>query len=277
MNSVHAYGWRLRPVAEVIRALDRAGVGGIVNLDGGFGEHLSAEIARVQTPHPDRIAVFAGMDATTWSADSRFGDLEAARLEDSVRRGARGLKVWKDVGLHARDPDGRLVAIDDARLEPVWETARALNVPILIHVADPPAFFQPLDRRNERRAELRRHPDWHYTPIRATPDGPGFPSHTELIDQFARMVARHPGTNFIGAHLASCGEDLDRLSGMLRTLPNLLRRHRGAHQRARAASPRLPGSSSTPSRTASFSAPTPDPIRAGIRSTSGSSRARVAT
>lgn len=221
LNSVYAYGWRSRPAADVIRALDRAGVRGLVNVDGGFGEGLTAEIARVQTPYPDRIAVLAGMNPTTWASELRFGEVEATRLEDSVRRGARGLKVWKDVGLHARDPDGRLVALDDARLEPVWETARALDVPILIHVADPPAFFQPLDRHNERRQELRRHPDWHYTPIWTTPDSPGFPSHSELIDQFARMVARHPGTNFIGAHLASCGEDLERLSDMLRRLPNL--------------------------------------------------------
>jgi predicted TIM-barrel fold metal-dependent hydrolase len=221
LNSIHAYGWRLRPAAEVIRALDRAGVRGLVNLDGGFGEGLSAEIERVQTPYPDRIAVFAGIDSESWSSDARFGELEAARLEDSVRRGARGLKVWKDVGLRATDPDGRLVALDDPRLEPIWETAGALNMPILIHVADPPAFFQPLGPDNERRDELHRHPEWHYAPIRTTPDGPGYPSHQELIDAFARMVARHPGTEFIGAHLASSGEDLEHLSDMLRKLPNL--------------------------------------------------------
>ena len=221
LNSVHAYGWRGRPVEDVIRALDRAGVRGLANLDGGHADALSAEIARVQAPHPDRIVVFSGVDAATWRDDERFGDVEAARLEDSVRRGARGLKVWKDVGLHARDPEGRLVALDDARLAPIWETAGALKVPVLIHVADPTAFFEPLDRRNERRDELHRHPDWHYAPIRTTPDGPGFPSHRELIDQFERMVLRHHGTTFIGAHLASSGEDLARLSEMLRKLPNL--------------------------------------------------------
>lgn len=221
LNSVFAYGWRRRPVRDVIRALDQAGVRGLVNLDGGYGEALSAEIARVQTPYPDRIAVFAGADTAAWKDDERFGAVEAARLEDSVRRGARGMKVWKDVGLHARDPEGRLVALDDARLAPIWETAAALAVPVLIHVADPTAFFEPLSRSNERWDELRRHPDWHYAPIRTTPDGPGFPSHRELIDQFERMVLRHPGTSFIGAHLASSGEDLARLSDMLRKLPNL--------------------------------------------------------
>lgn len=221
LNSVFAYGWRHRPVDDVIRALDRAGVRGLVNLDGGHGDALSAEIARVQAPYPERIAVFAGIDAASWKDDPHFGDAEAARLEDSVRRGARGLKVWKDLGLHARDPDDRLVALDDARLAPLWETAGARGIPVLIHVADPPAFFEPLDHRNERLAELRRHPDWHYAPIRTTPDGPGFPSHRELIDQFERMVSRHPGTTFIGAHMASSSGDLVRLADMLTKLPNL--------------------------------------------------------
>ena len=221
LNSVHAYGWRGRPATEVIRALDRAGVQGLVNLDGGFGEALSAEIARTQAQYPDRIAVFAGINAASWSTDPEFGAGEAARLEDSVRRGARGLKVWKDVGLRARDPDGRLVAIDDQRLAPLWRAAATLGVPVLIHVADPPAFFEPLDQHNERRDELHRHPDWHYRPIRTSPDGPGYPSHRELIDQLQRMVAQQPGTTFIGAHLASCGQDLELLADMLRRLPNL--------------------------------------------------------
>ena len=221
LNSVYAYDWRRRPAGDVIRALDRAGVNGLVDLDGGFGDALSAEIARVQAPFPDRIAVFAGVDASSWALDQHFGAREAARLEDSVRRGARGLKIWKDVGLHARDPDGRLVALDDRRIAPIWETAGSLDIPVMVHVADPPAFFEPLDRRNERRDELRRNPSWHYVPVRTRPDGPGFPSHQELIDQFERLVSRHPGTRFIGAHLASCGDDLDRLSDMLRRLPNL--------------------------------------------------------
>jgi predicted TIM-barrel fold metal-dependent hydrolase len=221
LNSVFAYGWRRRSAAHVIRALDSAGVRGLVDLDGGFGEALSAEIARIQAPYPHRIAVFAGIDAARWASDQRFGESEATRLEDSVRRGARGLKVWKDVGLRVRGPEGRLIALDDPRLAPLWETAGSLDVPVMVHVADPPAFFEPLDDRNERREELRRNPGWHYTPIRRTPDGPGFPSHTELIDQFERVVARHPRTAFIGAHLASCGEDLGRLSDMLERLPNL--------------------------------------------------------
>jgi predicted TIM-barrel fold metal-dependent hydrolase len=221
LNSVFAGRWRGRSLGRVLDALDRSGVVGLVDLDGGQGEALSAEVARVQQAAPDRIAVFAGVNPASFADDDAFGEIEAQRLRDSVGRGARGLKVWKTLGLHAVDPAGRRIAIDDPRLDPLWAAAADLKVPVLIHVADPPAFFQPLNDRNERRTELRKHPDWHYQPIRSRPDGPGFPSHSELIEQFDRLIARHPATTFIGAHLASTGDDLERLSSMLRLRANL--------------------------------------------------------
>jgi len=221
LNSAFAGRWRRRSPAQMIAALDRAGIAALVDLDGGSGDALSGEVERLQAAYPDRIAVFAGIDTDAFARDEAFGEVEAARLRDSVHRGARGLKVWKTLGLHATDPAGRLVPIDDARLAPLWAAAAEAQVPVTIHVADPPAFFEPLDRHNERWAELRRHPEWHVHPIRTEPDGGGYPSHAELLAQFDRLLERHPETTFIGAHLASLGDDLATLATMLRAHPNL--------------------------------------------------------
>ena len=149
---------------DLLTAMDAAGVEAMVDLDGGSDEGLSASIARWQAPHPDRFVVFAGLDPDAWAADPAFGESEAARLRDSVARGARGLKVWKTVGLGARDPAGRLVMPDDPRLDPIWSAAADLGIPVLIHIADPVAFFEPLDATNERWEELHGHPDWHFWP-----------------------------------------------------------------------------------------------------------------
>ena len=222
LNSPFAGRWRRRDIGRVLAALDRAGVERMVDLDGAWGAALSAELDRTRRlGGPDRVAVFAGVDMGAFQESPRFGDVEAARLRDSVARGARGVKVWKALGLEAVDGTGRLVAIDDERLSPLWDAAADLGVPVLIHVADPPPFFQPLGRENERREELARHPEWHFWPTRAAPDLPGFPSHAELIDQFERLLERHRSTTFIGAHLASCGDDLARLGSMLQRHPNL--------------------------------------------------------
>jgi len=157
-----------------------------------------------------------------WAERPDYGDVEAARLRDAAVAGARGLKVWKLLGLRARDAAGRLVPVDDARLDPLWAEAGALRLPVTIHVADPMAFFEPLDASNERYEELLEHPDWHVWPTRprGRPEADGFPPFDELVDGLEAVVARHPGTTFIGAHVGCAPEDLGRVDRMLATYPN---------------------------------------------------------
>ena len=215
--------WSARPPSELIATLDECGVETIVDLDGGQGDELTAEIDRWQATYPDRVAVFAGLDYDSWAGDGAFGESEASRLRDSVARGARGLKVWKLLGLRARDPAGRLVAVDDHRLDPLWAAAADLDLPVVIHIADPIAFFEPLDPENERWEELHAHPDWHFWPTRSgrEPDAPGFPPFDELLAAFGRLVARHPRTTFVGAHFGCAAEDLGLVGRLLDENPNL--------------------------------------------------------
>jgi predicted TIM-barrel fold metal-dependent hydrolase len=222
LGSAFGGEWVGRSPDELTQALDAADIEAIVDLDGGWGDGLRREIDRWQGPLPGRVAVFAGLDYDGWAADPAFGQTEARRLRDGVAAGARGLKVWKTLGLRARGPDGRLVAVDDVRLDPLWATAGELAVPVTIHIADPIAFFDPLDETNERWEELQEHPDWHFWPPRpgGRPDEPGFPSFDELLDGLEALVARHPSTTFIGAHVGCAAEDLDRVDRMLAAYPN---------------------------------------------------------
>ncbi|HKO24745.1 MAG TPA: amidohydrolase family protein, partial [Chloroflexota bacterium] len=205
-------GWIVRDVPELLRVLDACNITAIVNLDGMWGDELEANLDRYDRAYPERFLTFAQVD---WDlvALPDFGTRMARQLEDSVRRGARGLKVWKTLGLRYRDAQGRLIPIDDERLFDLWEAAAEQRVPVLIHIADPVAFFQPLDRFNERWEELRRHPDWHFY-------GPEFPSFEALIEQFERLIARHPRTTFIGAHVGCYAENLGWVGHMMDTYPN---------------------------------------------------------
>jgi len=211
-----------KPLEELFALMDEVRVKAIIDLDGGWGDRLRAEIAYYQEPHPDRFIVFSGIDYENFATDPRFGETEARRLRESVALGARGLKVWKTLGLRLRDPEGRLIPINDERLDPLWATAAELGVPILIHIADPVAFFQPLDRFNERWEELQRHPDWHFYPTRPRGDltHPDFPSFEELMEQFEDLLTRHSGTTFIGAHVGCYAEDLGWVGRMMDTCPN---------------------------------------------------------
>jgi predicted TIM-barrel fold metal-dependent hydrolase len=194
--------------------MDACGVDAIVNLDGMWGEELEANLERYDRAYPGRFATFAYLD---WreTAEAGFGERMAASVRESVARGARGLKVWKHLGLEFRDDRDELLAPDDVRLGPVWEAAAELGVPVTIHIADPLAFFDPLDERNERVEELLAHPDWWFG------DRDRFPPAERLLESFEALVARHPATTFIGAHVACYAEDLAWVDRMLDTYPNL--------------------------------------------------------
>jgi predicted TIM-barrel fold metal-dependent hydrolase len=113
-----------------------------------------------------------------------------------------------------KDKSGRVVPIDDERLDPVWARCGELGMPVLIHSADPIAFFMPVDRRNERWMQLKRHPDWSF-------HGVEFPRYEEVLAQHNRVVKRHPKTTFVSAHLANSGENLVQLARWLDQMPNL--------------------------------------------------------
>ena len=206
--------WSAPDVARLLDVMDACNVATIVNLDGLPGDELRANVERYDAAHPDRFVTFCQLDWTV-TERSGFGDRLAAELERCVRDGARGLKVWKQLGLKIRDDRGDLLMPDDPRLSPLWETAARLGTPVTIHVADPLAFFQPLDATNERLEELLANPDWYVG------DRAAFPTFDRIIGSFEALVAGHPGTTFIGAHVACFAEDLAWVSRMLDIYANL--------------------------------------------------------
>jgi predicted TIM-barrel fold metal-dependent hydrolase len=207
--------WAAPDVGVLLATMDTANVATVVNLDGRWGEDLRANLARYDHAHPGRFVTFAQWDGSVVSEHLDFGERLGAQVREALDDGARGLKVWKDLGLHLRDPGGRLVMPDDPRLDEVWDACADAGVPLLIHTGDPLAFFEPLDEHNERLEELLEHPDWWFG------DRSRFPAFDELTDRFESLVARRPDVTFIGAHAGGLAEDLARLDRMLGAYPNL--------------------------------------------------------
>lgn len=215
----HLFGsfgdWDNRPVAELLDRLDEANVRVYVDLDGGWGEDiLNRHLDHFKAAAPERFVIFGGVDWDKWPEHGDgFGEWAAERLQEQAARGAQGLKIWKPFGLTVRDQHGQLVAVDDPRLDPLWATAGDLNLPVLAHVADPVAFFDPLDAHNERYEELQRNPDWQFP-------SPPFPPFMKIMTDFANLVKRHRNTTFIGAHVGCYSENLGWVSQLLDEAPN---------------------------------------------------------
>jgi predicted TIM-barrel fold metal-dependent hydrolase len=148
-------------------------------------------------------------------------DFEAyarSMLEACKARGGKGLKISKFLGLGLTDATSALVPIDDPRLDDLFETAGRLGLPVLLHSADPKAFFEPNTPANERYDELRVHPDWSFHGV--APTGQPWPSWETLLGQFEARVARHPQTTIIGTHFGNAAEEPERVARMLSRYPN---------------------------------------------------------
>ena len=201
------------PPARVVEIMDKTNVKTVVILTGMWGDKLQHVIDEMVKPYPGRFVVFTQMD---WSKidDPDFSGEMVRQLDDAVRRGARGLKLLKDFGLGVRDKSGKLIAIDDPRLDPVWSECGHLGIPVFIHTGDPEAFFHPTDGRNERYEELTEHPDWSFY-------GPQFPSFVQLLEARNRVFTRHPETLFVSLHMG-WPENLPWVMRMLDDHPNVM-------------------------------------------------------
>lgn len=205
--------WTVTDVGALLDLMDRCNLRAIVNLDGGWGGDLVENLDRYDRPHPGRFATFCHVDWTAAVASGDLGRTAAGSLRDSVRAGAKGIKVWKDLGLHVRDDRGHLILPDDSRLSPLWEAAADERIPVFIHTADPVAFFEPIDERNERYEELHAHPEWSFA-------DPSFPRFDRLIDSLEATVAANPATTFVGVHVGGYAENLGRVGAMLDAYAN---------------------------------------------------------
>jgi predicted TIM-barrel fold metal-dependent hydrolase len=197
---------------DVLRVMDACGIEKIVNITMKTGDEALRMIDKFHSADPQRFATIGWMD---WSdvTGPDFVSRTLQRLEMLVERGAVGIKFWKDLGLSVCDASGELLRVDDERLAPIFDKAEELGIPVMFHTADPDAFFLPIDAQNERYEELAAHPDWGFY-------GSQY-SKQELLDQRDLVIARHPKTTFVAAHVAESGENLALAFKLLETYPNV--------------------------------------------------------
>lgn len=195
-----------------IRIMDANGIRATVDLSGGAGEALRRKVAFYQERYPGRFAVCVNIP---WEKidDPQFSKLARETVEQAYRDGARCVKVYKSLGLGARDSSGRLVRVDDPRADAVWGQAGALRIPVFIHSGDPAAFFRPPTPDNERYAELGVHPEWSFY-------GEKWPTREEVLGQLLRVVANHPETDFVGLHFGNNPENPRWVARVMERFPN---------------------------------------------------------
>jgi len=198
---------------KLVADMDGLNLQVMVNLSGGVGAELHQTVDNMKGHYPKRFLVFANIDFSKID-EPDFGKKSAAQLASDVKYGATGLKIFKNLGMFVKDKSGKRVPTDDPRLDPIWDEAGALGIPVLIHTGEPMAFWLPMDRFNERWLELKQFPSRRR-------DSPEFASFEQTMAEQHNMFRKHPKTTFIDAHLGWFGNDLARLGKLLDELPNV--------------------------------------------------------
>jgi len=201
-------------LGTLIKDMDKLNMSVMVNLSGESGATLKKSIANVRAHYPNRFIVFANVDFRG-VGESGWGEKAAKQLEEDIRNGANGLKIYKSLGFSVKDINGRRVTVDDPRLDPIWKKAGELKIPVIIHTADPKSFWDPMDSMNERWLELETHPG------RKRSNTDPAPWDTLIAEQH-RMFKKHPETTFIAAHFGWYPNNLPKLSQLLDEMPNVV-------------------------------------------------------
>ncbi len=197
----------------LVHEMDLLNLRVMVNLSGGYGSTLTSRIQNLEGRYPNRFVTFANLNFTDVDQPGYSGRA-ADQLEKDIRSGARGLKIFKNLGMDLVDRQSGRIHVDDTRFDSVFEVCSSAKIPVLIHSAEPRAFFDPVDIHNERWLELTRFPARARPPLH-------YPSWQTILDEQHRLFARHPGVLFINAHLGWLGGDLDELGRLMDRLPNM--------------------------------------------------------
>ncbi len=212
---VHGHQYRMpkQDLVPVIAAMDTLNMGIMVNLSGRSGEQLQQSVKNIKDHYPNRFVVFANVNFEGVGKDNWIQNA-VNQLEQDVKNGAKGLKIYKSLGLRNKDSDGKRIAIDDPRLDPIWSKCGDLGIPVLIHAADPKPFWDEMDGDNERWLELKTHPRRKRGANNPVP-------WEQIIKEEHNMFKKHPKTNFINAHMGWYANDLGKLGELLDEMPNM--------------------------------------------------------
>jgi predicted TIM-barrel fold metal-dependent hydrolase len=210
----HQFDMPVRDLSKLTAEMDSLNMAFMVNLSGFRGLYLEKCLSNVKENAPTRFGLFVNLDWEKIDEDN-FVSNNLEILRQAKRDGAIGLKVYKGLGLTDFDKNGKRIAVDDSRLDPIWAECGRLGFPVLIHSAEPPSFWLPKDKNNERWLELKQKPSRYRDPAKV-------PSFESIIAEQHHIFEKHPSTTFINAHLGWMGNDLDRLGAHLDRYPNVM-------------------------------------------------------
>jgi predicted TIM-barrel fold metal-dependent hydrolase len=209
----HQYTMPIQNLDKLVKEMDSLNMAVMVNLSGFRGKILEWSLENVNKNYPNRFTLFLNINFEQLD-DKGWPQETLSLMDEAVKQGVRGLKVYKGLGLTDKDNEGNRIAIDDPRLDAIWAKCGELKIPVLIHSGEPASFWKPKDKYNERWLELKQEPGRYRDPEKVPP-------FERVMSEQHNVFRKHPNTKFINAHLGWFGNDLEQLGKLFDEMPNV--------------------------------------------------------
>ena len=214
-SHVHIKSWKTA-FAEQAKSIKMDFVNIAVHSDDSAEMHLRHETGfHQQEQNPRQFTMIASFPLSGWDKAEWIPD--TIDYIDKVKsRGARGLKVWKNIGMEFRDQDGTLIMIDHPKFRPIFDHIDQAGLVLIGHLGEPKNCWLPLEQmtvKNDRNY-FERHPEYHMFLH------PEMPTYEQQIAARDKMLSQHNNLKFIGAHFGSIEWSVDELGRFLDRFPN---------------------------------------------------------
>jgi len=157
--------------------------------------------------HPQSFDFISTFDATPFTSKT-FADDTVEHIKKCMAAGARGIKIWKNIGMALKNDDGQYVMADDPVFDPIFTFLQKEKIPLLAHLGEPRNCWLPLEQMTAGFGlkYYNENPNHHMYLH------PEVPSYEQQIIARDRILERYPELVFVGAHLGSMEWNLEEVA-----------------------------------------------------------------
>jgi len=187
-----------------------------VNVDaGGSIDEQLRIVIDLQKRHSGMMSFLGTFSADDFGKEG-YVEQTIARIDRCMNAGAKGIKVWKNIGMTLQDEQGNYVMADHPAFAPVFTYLEKQGIPLMAHLGEPKNCWLPYDEMT-MKGDLRyyqKNPQYHMYQY------PDMPSYEDQITARDNLLKRYPKLSFVGAHIGSLEWSLDEVSRRFDAHPN---------------------------------------------------------
>ena len=157
--------------------------------------------------YPQSFNFIGTFDASAFSSKT-FAEDAVAQIKKCMAAGARGVKIWKNIGMVLKNDAGQFIMADDPVFDPIFAFLQKEKIPLLAHLGEPRKCWLPLERMSPGMGleYFSKNPDYHMYLH------PEVPSYEQQIMARDRILERYPELIFVGAHLGNMEWNLEEVA-----------------------------------------------------------------